>query len=268
MTTALEGVSGQQQAPAALCPRERPGTHCTGGWVGPRAGLESGKSCPHRNSIPDRPARSSVAIPTEILDTQQKWVPGTFPGGKGCRCVRLTTYHHPVPLSWNLGTLTSWNPLGYSRPVMGLLYLYFSQTAEVLILEAVKSWPRPNGLTLLDQMWFLIVLEKVAGIRWYRYSSFLQHFLRKGKLPPLERNIVRAENSVKTTSRVRNSVFAENCFYVMNQTEYLKPHYLLMIWTDSTEQWRTEGGCSNPPSHRISEGPPKSCQTQPDCENS
>ena len=27
-------------------------------------------------------------------------------------------------LSWNLGTLTSWNPLGHSRPVTGLLYLY------------------------------------------------------------------------------------------------------------------------------------------------
>ena len=28
-------------------PRERPGTHCTGGWVGPRAGLEGcGKSRP------------------------------------------------------------------------------------------------------------------------------------------------------------------------------------------------------------------------------
>ena len=23
-----------------LYPRERPGTHCTGGWVGPRAGLD------------------------------------------------------------------------------------------------------------------------------------------------------------------------------------------------------------------------------------
>ena len=44
--------------------------------------------------------------------------------GKGGRCVRLTTYPHPVPLSRNLGTLTSWKPLGHSRPVMGLLYLY------------------------------------------------------------------------------------------------------------------------------------------------
>ena len=36
-----------------LTPRERPGTHCTGGWVGLRACLDRcGKSRPHRNSIP------------------------------------------------------------------------------------------------------------------------------------------------------------------------------------------------------------------------
>jgi hypothetical protein len=36
------GVSGQRHAPAALCPGERtPSTHCTGGWVGLRAGLET-----------------------------------------------------------------------------------------------------------------------------------------------------------------------------------------------------------------------------------
>jgi len=40
---------------------------------------------------------------------------------KGGRCVRLTTYHHPVPLSRNLETLTSWNPVGPSGPEMGLL---------------------------------------------------------------------------------------------------------------------------------------------------
>jgi len=27
-------------------------------------------------------------------------------------------------LSWNLGASSSWNPLGLSRPVMGLLYLF------------------------------------------------------------------------------------------------------------------------------------------------
>jgi len=35
--------------------------------VGPRGGVdECGKSRPHRHSIPDRPARISVAIPTEL----------------------------------------------------------------------------------------------------------------------------------------------------------------------------------------------------------
>ena len=33
--------------------QERPGTHCIGGWVGPRAGLYGcGKSHPHRDLIP------------------------------------------------------------------------------------------------------------------------------------------------------------------------------------------------------------------------
>jgi len=33
-------------------------------------------------------------------------------------------------LSLNLGTLTSWNPLGHSRPVTGLLYFYIVETVS------------------------------------------------------------------------------------------------------------------------------------------
>jgi len=41
------GVGGQRHVPAAL-PPGKPGTHCIGGRVGPRAGLERcGKSRPH-----------------------------------------------------------------------------------------------------------------------------------------------------------------------------------------------------------------------------
>jgi hypothetical protein len=47
-------VGGQRLAPAALPPGNRPGTHCTGGWVGPRAGLDGcGISRLHRDSIPE-----------------------------------------------------------------------------------------------------------------------------------------------------------------------------------------------------------------------
>jgi hypothetical protein len=42
LNSALDGVSGQCQAPAALYPLERtPVSHWTGGWVGPRAGLDT-----------------------------------------------------------------------------------------------------------------------------------------------------------------------------------------------------------------------------------
>ena len=52
LISALDGVSGQSHAPAALTTGKRPGTHCIGGWVGPRAGLDRcGKSHPHRDSI-------------------------------------------------------------------------------------------------------------------------------------------------------------------------------------------------------------------------
>jgi len=58
LTSALEGVRGQRHAPAATYPQERPGTHCTGGWVGLRAGQDRcGKSPSHGIRSPDRPAR-------------------------------------------------------------------------------------------------------------------------------------------------------------------------------------------------------------------
>jgi hypothetical protein len=39
--------------PRPFYPRESPGTHCTGGWVGPRANLDvCKKSRSHRDSIP------------------------------------------------------------------------------------------------------------------------------------------------------------------------------------------------------------------------
>jgi hypothetical protein len=46
------------------------------------------------------------------------------PGGKGGRYVRLTTYHHIVPMSRNLGALILLDSSGPAWPVMGVLYLY------------------------------------------------------------------------------------------------------------------------------------------------
>jgi len=47
------GVSGQRHAPATLTPG-KPGTHCIGGWVGPRAGQDACvKSRLQWDSIPE-----------------------------------------------------------------------------------------------------------------------------------------------------------------------------------------------------------------------
>jgi hypothetical protein len=64
-TSALNGVSGQRHAPAALyCRGKDPGAQWTGGWVGLRAGLDTDDRrkiiCPCRGSNPDRPVVQPV----------------------------------------------------------------------------------------------------------------------------------------------------------------------------------------------------------------
>ena len=54
-------MRGQRHDPAALYPREKAGTHCTGGLLGPTAGLDKcGKSRPTGIRSSDRPARSQL----------------------------------------------------------------------------------------------------------------------------------------------------------------------------------------------------------------
>ena len=67
MTTALEGGEGSASRSGRSLPRERPGTYCTGGWVGPRVGpYRCGKSRTHRDSIPGPSSPYPVAIPTTL----------------------------------------------------------------------------------------------------------------------------------------------------------------------------------------------------------
>ena len=58
-TSVLDGGWMVSTTPRPLYPRERPGTHCTVGWVGPRAGLDGcGKFPPTGIRSPDLPACS------------------------------------------------------------------------------------------------------------------------------------------------------------------------------------------------------------------
>jgi hypothetical protein len=65
LTSALDGVSGQRQAPPALHPRNRTlGTHWIGGWMGLRADLDTETAgtilCLCRGSSPGRPVCSQT----------------------------------------------------------------------------------------------------------------------------------------------------------------------------------------------------------------
>ena len=68
----------------------------------------------------------------------------------------LLPYHFPVPLSWNVGTLTPWNPLGHSRLVTGLLYLYRSviqQLEFILVFLLFNSVLKYNNLVKCIYEW-------------------------------------------------------------------------------------------------------------------
>jgi len=60
-------VGGQRHAPAALTPGKIPSSHCIGGWVNQRAGLDGcRKSCSHWHSIPGPSSPWQAATPTTI----------------------------------------------------------------------------------------------------------------------------------------------------------------------------------------------------------
>ena len=60
------GLRGSAPRPGRLYPQETAGTHCTGGWVGPRASLDGLKSSSPPGFDPGPSSLQSVAIPTEL----------------------------------------------------------------------------------------------------------------------------------------------------------------------------------------------------------
>jgi hypothetical protein len=64
LTSVLDGMGGQCHPPATL-PWERPGTHCIGGWVGLRAGLDG---CGESLSSPGFDPRTVQAVASRYMD--------------------------------------------------------------------------------------------------------------------------------------------------------------------------------------------------------
>jgi hypothetical protein len=113
-------VGGQRHAPAAL-PRETPGTHCTGGWVVLRPGLdECGKSWPPPGFDP----RTVQSAASRYIDWAIPDRPGIITGNK-----------------------TLWYIVRRKIILMQLLYLYTKahnlQTTSVHVEESLWT-PGPS----------------------------------------------------------------------------------------------------------------------------
>jgi hypothetical protein len=80
LTSVLDGGQLSTPHPGHFTPQERPGTHCRGGWVGLRAGLEGcGTSCLHWDLIPRLSSQqqshyTDCAIPAHMISLSQNHV--------------------------------------------------------------------------------------------------------------------------------------------------------------------------------------------------
>jgi hypothetical protein len=101
-----KGVRGQRHAPATLYPRERHGTHCTGGWAGPRASLDRcRKFCPPPGFDP-RTVQPIASHYTDWVTRPTMYVPRKKKK-KGNRLshqylTTLTEVHSPTQLTYRL----------------------------------------------------------------------------------------------------------------------------------------------------------------------
>jgi hypothetical protein len=148
-------------------------------------------------------------------------------------------YHLPVPLSWNLGTLTSWNPLGHSSPVTGQHYLFdalswvfynFSKHLTNMLLEDFN-----------EKLSRHYVLKLVAGIQshseygkiWhikigiFKSKVFLHRHLHKPDFAPP--GIDRKTICVPTSWQVGKSLNCSYCTILQNCTVIIVTGWWLQI---------------------------------------
>jgi hypothetical protein len=176
LTSALDGVS---HAPAALYPQGKdPDTHCTGGWVGLRAGLDTEVRekilCPCRGSNLDSPVVQSVVrhytdwatpAPKDLVGHRTELISST---------VNCTTEIETVQWRNNW-----WRYKRRGQPITQTLHLpstkYTEYNTHVLQLS-VQLQQRCNNVPPAES---LSARYRILGHSWQKQQqTFLFHFVK------------------------------------------------------------------------------------------
>jgi hypothetical protein len=140
------GVGGRRHTPAALYPRERSGTHCTGGWMGPRVGLDGyGKSRPHRDSIPG---------PSCQIESLYRLSYPAYQGSTGFRIISSSICQSLKTTVRCVETPASNYPL---------LQRYVILSRDAAHVSAVAAFTSGHLHTYLLTAWTRVLLEKLTS---------------------------------------------------------------------------------------------------------
>jgi len=111
-----------------------------------------------------------------------------------------------VPLSWNLANLTPWDPLGHSRPVTGLLYLY---------VTVIVAHYRTNRSTILH----IALISNISSLV-RKYGQYI--FLKSGPLAIVTTDTTITHGSELNKIHPAGIMFISRVFVLAMLTLFLK----------------------------------------------
>ena len=114
------------------------------------------------------------------------------------RADNLTTF--VCRMSWNLGASNSWNPLGLSRPVMGLLYLFYVNHFIVTVVR-ILCLSYSAGFCIFF-LW-LCDPTRVMASSFLRFLDHTQRLTTVGRTP-LDEWSARRRDPCLTTHNTHN----------------------------------------------------------------